>query len=346
MATPADILLQFDIPDAAYTCVPTGSGYINNTYKVSGPQTYILQRVNKNIFTRPDIIARNLRLASDYLRTHYPDYRFLSSIRSKSGQEMWEDEAGFPWRLFPYIEHSITIDEVRTEKEAFEAAAGFGRLSRLLWDCPMDGFAPTLERFHDLTWRFEQFQTALQHTADDRRTRAADAIAACLRYAYLVQDYQEAIASGILTPHLQHNDTKINNILFDAHTREVLCVIDLDTLMPGYFIYDFGDMVRTFVSPVNEEERDLDKVIFRDHIYAALREGYLREMGDKLTREAQALLPFASMMMTYIMALRMLADFLNGNIYYQIRYEEQNLVRARNQMKLMDEIRRHLCPAG
>jgi Ser/Thr protein kinase RdoA (MazF antagonist) len=148
----------------------------------------------------------------------------------------------------------------------------------------------------------------------------------------LVKAYQQHIQSGVLQCRIFHNDTKINNILFNKHSGKAVCVIDLDTLMPGYFIYDAGDMIRTYVAPVTEEEQDVERIIFRKEVYDALKQGYLEEMGTYLSKQAQSLFPFSGMMMTYIMALRMAADYLNGNIYYQITYEEQNLVRARNQL--------------
>ena len=160
-------------------------------------------------------------------------------------------------------------------------------------------------------------------------------------FQYLVREYNSLISKGSLILRVMHNDTKVNNILFDTISQQSVCVIDLDTLMPGYFIYDFGDMVRTFVSPVSEEEKDLDKVVFRESMYKALLEGYQSQMDKSMNAVEKTLAPFSGMMMTYIMALRMLADFLNGNIYYQITYPEQNLVRARNQLKLLSLLEQH-----
>jgi Ser/Thr protein kinase RdoA (MazF antagonist) len=181
----------------------------------------------------------------------------------------------------------------------------------------------------------------LKNTTPVRKAEAADAIQHALHFSYLAKRYNSLISQGGLILRVMHNDTKINNILFDATTRKAVCVIDLDTLMPGYFIYDLGDMIRTFVSPVSEEEKDLTKVTFRESIYKALLEGYQSQMSDTLNEIENTLAPFAGMMMTYIMALRMLADFLNGNVYYHVTYEEQNLVRARNQFRLLQLLESH-----
>ena len=337
-----DIVKSFGLDPSQFTIERTGSGHINQTYKVDGTKAYILQRINNKVFTRPELIAANLRKAADHLAKHYPDYLFLSGIKAADGSEMVYDAEGYPWRLFPYIDNTITIDRVETTTEAYAAASGFAQLSHLLSGCKPSQFSPTIDRFHDLAWRFEQFETALRNTTDERKAQAQDAIDIAVYFGYLVTQYNDLIRQGGLQLRVTHNDTKINNILFDATTREVVCVIDLDTLMPGYFIYDLGDMIRTFVSPVSEEEKDLSQVVFRKAMYDALLDGYFSQMSDSLNSTERTLAPFAGMMMTYIMALRMLADFLNGNIYYHITYPEQNLVRARNQLRLLQLLEKNL----
>ena len=336
-----EIIRSFGIDPDQVTVERIGSGYINQTFKIHSAQSFILQRVNNKVFTKPELIANNLRTASDYLSKNFPGYLFLSGIRSVDNREMVYDAEGYPWRLFPYIENSMTVDKVGSEEEAFEAARGFAELTSHLSGCNTSQFNPTIDRFHDLSWRSEQFESALKNTTAERKKEAHDAIQGCIHFSYLATQYNKLINDGGLVLRVTHNDTKINNILFDGTTRKAVCVIDLDTLMPGYFIYDLGDMVRTFVSPVSEEEKDLDKVIFRESIYNALLEGYKSQMDRALNPVEKTLAPFSGMMMTYIMALRMLTDFLNGNIYYVISYPEQNLVRARNQLKLLSLLEAH-----
>jgi Ser/Thr protein kinase RdoA (MazF antagonist) len=337
-----DIIRAFGLKPETLVIDRIGSGYINQTYKLRGDKTYILQRVNNAVFKKPEVIANNLRIAAEHLAQHHPDYLFLSSIPAADGKEMVYDNEGFPWRLFPYIENTMTVDKVDSEEEAFEAARGFGEFACKLAGIDPKLLKPTIDRFHDLAWRYEQFQTALKNTTEERKQYAADAIKDCQHFSFLVDQYNKLIASGELQLRVTHNDTKINNILFDGKTRKAVCVIDLDTLMPGYFIYDLGDMIRTFVSPVSEEEKDLSKVVFRRSMYDALIKGYNSQMHDALNNTERTLAPFAGMMMTYIMALRMLADFLNGNIYYQITYPDQNIDRARNQLKLLSLLEENL----
>jgi Ser/Thr protein kinase RdoA (MazF antagonist) len=332
---PNNVLTAYQIDPDQYTITRVGTGHIHETFRLDGRPSYILQRINKNVFTKPEVIASNLRAASEYLREHHPDFLFLSTIQTRDGNEMIYDAEGYPWRLFPYIENSITIDEVSSANEAFSAASAFAKLTRNLDGIDIDKFSPTIDRFHDLTWRWEQFEAA-QDTAKMERLKAAESIIkACKDFSWLVRKYDDLTRKGILIKRIMHNDTKINNILFDGTTRKALCAIDLDTLMPGYFIYDLGDMIRTFVSPVNEEEKDLSKVVFREPIFTALVEGYMSEMKSVLKKEEMEHIAFGGLMMTYIMAIRMLTDFLNNDVYYHTTYPGQNLTRASNQFHLL-----------
>ena len=337
MKIPSKIILQAFNINSDFEIIQIPTGHINLTFKVMGAdKSFILQRVNKNIFTTPDRIANNMELAADHLKKHHPEYLFLGSIKTNGNQEMEYDDEGFPWRLFPFIEDTFTMDSVDTAEQAFSAAQEFARLTKNLNGVNVTDFEPTLDRFHDLSWRYEQFENALSNAFPERIEKAKNAIEQASRFAYLVDEYETLIASGDLVPRVMHNDTKINNILFNKNTNKAVCVIDLDTLMPGYFIYDVGDMIRTFVSPVSEEERDLSKIKIRESILTTLIEGYLSQMGDVLTEKEKTLIPFGGMMMVYMMGLRFLADFLNGDVYYHTTYPGQNLVRAINQLYFLD----------
>ena len=338
------ILNQFGLHAADFRVERIGSGHINHTFLLSGNSSFILQRINTAVFRKPERVAKNIRLAADYLKYHFNDYLFLSPIKNSQQEEMAFDGEGTPWRLFPYIDGSYTLNELADTRQAFEAAKGFGFLTRNLDKISTEGFEPTIPDFHNLAWRFQQLQEAFAQSKEETRSSAAQAIEQAFHFGFLADEYQELIQKGILRERIVHNDTKINNILFDNVTAKALCVIDLDTLMQGFYIYDLGDMVRTFVSPVSEEEKDTSKICFRNEFYEALLEGYLSEMNPCLSSEEKKAVPFAGMMMTYIMAIRFLADYMNGNVYYQIHYPEQNLVRATNQLKLLSEIQKNLRP--
>lgn len=342
MVQPKEILELFGLNAEEFQIHPIKTGYINNTYRVSGKSEYILQRINTNVFKNPEAIDSNIRLAGVHLKRNFPAYVFPSLLTSNSGKSMVRAGDNSCWRIFPYIRNTYSINEISNEGQAFKAAAGFGELLKNLDGIDTALFKETIPDFHNLMWRWEQYLAAKASAPAELIAEAATAIQLADSFQWLVTQYNDSIQQGILTRRIVHNDTKINNILFDQQTGEVVCVIDLDTLMPGFFIYDFGDLVRTCVSPVSEEEQDLTKVLFRPEVYNALLNGYVSQVEQVLAPEELVLMPFAGKMMTYIMALRMLTDFLNGNIYYQVTYREMNLHRALNQLTLLQHLQIHL----
>jgi Ser/Thr protein kinase RdoA (MazF antagonist) len=339
---PSFILPSFGLLAGEFTVTRIGSGHIHQTYLVSGKQKFVLQRVNLKVFVKPEVIAQNLRLAFNYLKARVPGYPFLSCIPSVSGDDLVYDAEGFPWRVYPYVKNTITIDQVESPEQAFEAAREFARLTASLDGIDPALFLPTIPRFHDLSLRWQQFEEALAGAREASRISARKCITQCQGQYRLVEQYGKLVAGGSLKTRVVHNDTKINNVLFDKASGKTVAVIDLDTLMPGYFIYDLGDMVRTFVCPVSEEERELSTIVFRGDVYDALLKGYLFEMNPVLTEGEKQAIPFAGKMMTYIMALRFLADYLRGNTYYHITYPEQNLARAANQLRWLEVLEENI----
>jgi thiamine kinase-like enzyme len=314
-----EILKHFGISGNA---VPIGSGHINKTYKV-GP--YIIQKINKNVFVEPEVIANNLERAKEHLSKNHPDYLFIAPLKNIVVD-------GDHWRLYPYIEDSYTIDEAKNIAQAYDAAKAFGRFGRLMQGADLSQYKPTIKNFHNLQLRYDQFLSALSSTTNTLRVLASKEIQSAIENKTLVDHYNSVIESNTLVPGIFHNDTKINNVLFDGTTHKAIAVIDLDTVMEGYFIYDLGDLVRTVVSPVSEEEKDLGKIVVRKEFYDAVIDGYLSEMSNI----DKSMASFAGKMMTYIMAIRFLADYLRGNTYYHVTYPDQNLVRARNQLRLLE----------
>ncbi len=339
MVTATDIrtvLVAFGIDPDLAEATTINAGHINKTYKIDtqGP-SYILQRINNNVFKDPEVIASNLEHTRRHLSERHPDYLFISPLPSTYGKTMVYDDGELPWRLYPFIEDTMTVNAVQNVQQAREAASAFGRFGRLMKGCNLSKFQPTIPRFHDLALRYQQFEEALATASSAAREEAKEEIQLVSSRRKYVEQYSSMIASDTLVPGIFHNDTKINNVLFHRSTNKAVAVIDLDTVMEGYFIYDLGDLVRTLVSPVSEEERDLDKITVRQDFYTAVVDGYLSEFGSSLSLTEKALVPFAGIMMTYIMALRFLADYLRGNTYYHISYPDQNLVRAKNQLRLV-----------
>jgi Ser/Thr protein kinase RdoA (MazF antagonist) len=331
------VLNDFGISEHGVPVSRVGSGHINKTFKVTAPgRSFILQQINRKVFLEPEIIASNLEYTREYLSKNHPDYLFISPLPSKHGTTLVYGDDEDPWRLYPYIENSYTVDDVQSVDQAYEASRAFGKFGKFMKGCDLSRFLPTIERFHDLSLRYDQFLSALKSASDDVAASARREIEQAIGYRKFVDRYNAVIASKTLVPGIFHNDTKINNVLFDGQSGKAIAVIDLDTVMEGYFIYDLGDLVRTLVSPVSEEERDLEKITVRKEFYNAVVDGYLSEMGNAISKEEKALAGFAGIMMTYVMALRFLADFLRGNTYYHITYPDQNLVRASNQLRLIE----------
>lgn len=316
-----------------------GSGHINNTFllKKNDGSKYVLQRINVNVFKEPQVIADNLRMAASYLAQHHPDYLFITPVPTKDGKDLFVMNNEY-WRMIPFIADSVTIDEADSPKQAFEAAKQFGRMARFLSGIDMKPFKPTIPNFHNLTLRYSAFQEAIPNAREDRREKAEAMIDAFLRYSDIAVTYEKLKTSKDFPDRLMHHDTKINNVLLNKDTFEGICVCDLDTLMPGKIISDLGDMVRTYVSPVSEEERDFSLISIREDYYEALMQGYLSEVGDSLTDVEKEQLFFAGKFMIYMQGIRFLTDYLNGDVYYPVKYATHNFDRAKNQLVLLEQL--------
>ncbi len=335
----AFILQAFDIDAPGTGIKKFGSGHINNTFLVEKEDgsRFVLQRINAAVFREPEIIARNQRMAANYLAKHHPDYLFITPVPTVEGEDLFvlEDEY---WRMIPFIAGSVTVDQADVPAQAYEAAQQFGRLARLLDGIDLQHFGASIPNFHNLTLRYAAFQEAIRHAGEERRSRAEGLIQAFLRYSDIAVTYERLKTDAHFRDRLMHHDTKINNVLLQQGTYKGLCVCDLDTLMPGKIISDLGDMVRTYVCPVSEEEQDCDRIIIREDYYEALMDGYLSEIGPSLTKIEREQLFFAGQFMIYMQGIRFLTDFLNGDIYYPIKYPEHNYNRAKNQLTLLERL--------
>ena len=335
---PQSVLPAYGLNEESLTMESFGSGLINRTWKITTPDhQYILQRVNHAVFEKPDSIAQNIRIIANYLKQHHPDYCFVSPLVSSDGSEMiYVKDEGF-FRLFPFVNGSHSKDVVEFPGQAFEAARQFGRFTRMLSGMDVSNLQITIPSFHDLSLRFRQFLQALEGGNQQRRETCHLMVDQLLAYSDIVEQYKSIRANPDFKLRVTHHDTKISNVLFDEN-NEGLCVIDLDTVMPGYFISDVGDMMRTYLSPVSEEERDFSKIAVRDDVYKAIVEGYYTEMKNELTAAEKECFFYAGKFMIYMQALRFFTDHLNDDVYYGARYEGHNLVRAQNQVVLLEQL--------
>lgn len=315
-----------------------GSGLINNTWRVTAPhQVYILQRINHAIFKKPEDIASNIGLIGAYLRHNYPEYLFVSPTKTRVGEEMIFVENEGYFRMFPFVEGSHSKDVVEKSEQAREAAAQFGRFTFLLRGVNVAELKTTIPQFHDLSLRYRQFQDALIKGNKERIAEAAELINVIRENGDIVQEYEKIKTNPDFKLRVSHHDTKISNVLFDKDDKG-LCVIDLDTVMPGYFISDVGDMMRTYLSPVSEEETDFSKIEVREAFYKAIVQGYRNEMSGELTEVEKPYFFYAGKFMIYMQAIRFLADYLNDDVYYGAKYPKHNFNRAKNQLVLLQKL--------
>lgn len=333
------ILAAYEITEP-FTATVFGSGLINHTWKVSAAgKIYILQRVNDQVFKDPSAVADNIRLIANHLQQHHPDYVFAAPIQTAQGEEMFRNENDGYYRLFPFIPQSHTIDVAETPEEAYEAAVQFGRFTRMLSSLDAGRLHTTIPDFHDLDLRYRQFLRATKEGDRDRIAEATPLIRDVVDHSGIVKTYQAIRSNTSFRLRVTHHDTKISNVLFDGNGKG-LCVIDLDTVMPGYFISDVGDMMRTYLSPVGEEEKDFSAITVRPEFYSAIVRGYEAEMKEELTPEEKQYFFYSGQFMTYMQALRFLTDHLQRDTYYGARYPGQNLVRAGNQFALLQQLNR------
>jgi Ser/Thr protein kinase RdoA (MazF antagonist) len=336
---PSILLESFGFNTNDCVIKPLGDGLINTTWIVKETKTgkdYVFQKINHNVFKQPEAITSNIRLIDDYLHEKHPDYLFTSPIRAINGQDMIKSEDGGYYRLFGYVGGSYTHNELQKPVQAYEAARQFGKFTGLLSGIDIAQLKITIPDFHNLTLRFSQFADSLKAASRERYEKALEGIMFLIENRSIVDEFKHIISSKDFKLRVTHHDTKISNVLFDKDDKG-LCVIDLDTVMPGYFISDMGDMMRTYLSPVSEEEKDFSKIEVRLDFFEAIVKGYLSQMQQVLSEAEKRAIVYSGKFMIYMQALRFIADYLNNDVYYGSRYEGHNLVRGLNQVALLKE---------
>lgn len=333
------ILKAYGYAASTVTLQQIGSGHINRTYLLcaNSGEKFIIQNINTRVFKNPIDIANNIKAVADYLATNYPDYLFPAPIETLNGDLMFCHNNEY-WRSMPFVADTTAFDTLNDPKQAFEAAKQFGKLSKLLNNFNTSVLQPTIPGFHDLVLRYQQFTTALTQAKNEFKESAENEINTALHHHFIVSYYQSYLNRPDFLDRVMHHDTKISNVLLANGDNTGVCVIDLDTLMPGKFISDLGDMMRTYLCAFSENETDMEKIKIRLPFFKATVKGYLSEMGNSLTKTEKELILFSGKYIIYMQALRFLTDYLNGSNYYPIAYPTQNLDRSKNQFKLLSEL--------
>ncbi len=344
-----EVLAAYEIPGTILGTVRYGSGHINSTYCVECQSAgdsrvrYILQSLSSEAFPHPEELMENFVGITSYLRKKIaenggdPERETLSLIRTKDGRDFYRDSQGKVWRLIPFIENTDTFQ--RATPELFEASArAFGRFQKLLADYPAETLHETIQRFHDTENRYVLFEKAVAADKAGRVKNVADEIAFVRARKADCSVTVQAQREGKLPLRVTHNDTKLNNILFDSTTGEGICVIDLDTTMPGLSVNDFGDSIRFGANHCDEDEKDLSKVNFDIGLFEAYTRGFLEGSENCLTEAELEYLPWGARLITLECGIRFLTDYLSGDTYFHIQYPEQNLLRSRTQFKLVSDM--------
>jgi len=307
-----------------------GNGHINDTFllRCNTPENqekkYILQRMNHDIFKNPPQLMENVVHVTTYLRKIIlsqggnPERETLHVCKTLDGANWYQDSAHNYWRMFSFIERSMCLEKVESEKDFYDSAVAFGNFQKLLADFPVQMLHETIPNFHNTASRFQDFQKAVQTANSARAALAQKEIVFALDRKKETSVLTDLLAEGKLPLRVTHNDTKLNNILFDADTRKALCIIDLDTVMPGLSLYDFGDSIRFGASTGAEDETDLSKVELDLSLFEAFTKGYLEGCAGSLTQKEIELLPMGAKLMTYECGIRFLADFLTGDHYFKV----------------------------
>jgi len=340
------ILKEF-IPDVEIASVtPFGNGHINDTLKVTtadGEPKYVLQRINHLIFTDVDLLQSNIHTVTSHIRKKLAargetdlERKTLTFLPTKDGKYYYFDGAAY-WRVCLLIPNSKSLEEI-TPELSYEAGKAFGDFQAMLADIPEGTLGETIPDFHNMEFRLQQFRDAVKADPVGRLAMVDDLVKEVEKRAFPMCQQEHLYREGKLRKRINHCDTKVNNILFDASTDKVLCVIDLDTVMPGFVLSDIGDFIRTGANTGAEDDENLDNVGVNLEIFEAYTSGYMETAASFLTPLEISLLPYGGKLLTYMQTVRFLTDFINGDAYYKIHHPMHNLQRTRAQLRLLQSL--------
>ena len=343
-----EIAGKFEIEGKIISVRPFGNGHINDTFLIETEENqpkYILQRKNHLIFKDVPAMMENIDRVCKHIEKKLREAndpklekKILRHICAEDKKLYYKDENGNFWAVLNFVANSKSVEMIEKPEMAEVAGIAFGRFQKQLADLPGAPLSETIKDFHNIYFRINNFEKAKASDPKGRLSIVQAEVAEIESRMKKMKTLQKLADSGQLPIRVTHNDTKINNVLFDKDTDEILAVIDLDTVMPGLVHFDFGDAMRTAANTVEEDEKDIRKVKFNLEVFRYFTKGFLSETRDTLTPKEIELLPHACQFMTYIMALRFLTDYIDGDTYYKIKHPEHNIERTRNQIKLIQEM--------
>ena len=344
-----EIASHFRFDPAPVSCKELKSGNVNVTYRLDvdpsdKSKSYILQRINTVAFKDPDSLMENIRLVTRYIKDAYvakgqdPARRVLEFIDAENGTLLYRDPEDSCWRAYRYVDDVTAYDQIESTDLFCEAGRGFGEFQTMLSAFPAEQLTETIVGFHNTPARYKVFMQTVKADPVGRAASLADEIAFFESREGLMRGIVDRLADGTLPLRVTHNDTKLNNVLLDNATGKALCVIDLDTVMPGSSLYDYGDAVRYGACTAAEDESDTSKIGFDMELFRAFTKGFVSTTAGSLTDTEIRLLPLGIAVITCELAMRFLTDYIDGDNYFKINYPDHNLVRARAQMKLLTEV--------
>lgn len=338
-------IMNFNLEGTVRSVTPYGNGHINDTFLVTSYEEddtkheYILQAVNNEVFKKPALVMENIVKVTDYLVGHVDNPReVVKVIRTHSGGFHHKDRDGFFWRMYDFVKDSICLDRPENTEDFYQCAVAFGKFQRYLSEFPAYTLHETIPNFHNTPKRYNDFLKAVEEDKMGRAALVQDEINFIKERADFYSVLIDSNKAGVLPLRVSHNDTKSNNVMLDAATRSALCVIDLDTIMPGFSVTDFGDAIRFGASTAAEDEKDLSKVWMDIDMFTAYAKGFLEGCNGQLLDSEIMLLPEGAKMMTIECGMRFLADYLQGDTYFKTHYEGHNLDRCRTQLKLVADM--------
>lgn len=349
-----NIISKFDVNGRLLDCVPYGEGHINETYLATLDDNgktvqYILQKINTMLFKDVDKLMHNIVSVTDFARKRIvekggdPDRESLTVVFTRDGKPYHYDTVSKgTFRLYVFITDAVAYQIVEKPEHFYQSALAFGNFANLLAEFDASSLYEILPEFHNTQKRFNDLLAAVYHDKCGRKSSVQKEIDFFVERRAYAKKIVDLIKSGEMPLKVTHNDTKLNNVLIDAHTDKYVAVIDLDTIMPGSICYDFGDSIRFGCNTAAEDEKDLTKVNFDINLFETYARGYLKALGDSVTAVEKDNLAFGAILMTYECGMRFLADYLDGDVYFRIHREEHNLDRARTQIKLVSDMEKRL----